>query len=202
MKVDFKRTLSSYRAAAGRFDDIELPPMQYLQIDGAGDPNVSADYANALAALYPLAYGLKFASKAAGRDYVVPPLEALWWAADMSSFTTNRDKSQWHWTAMIMVPDWLDHDDVDAARRRLASDPPVALDRVRLATLNEGRCIQTLHIGPYDDEGPVLAQLHDEVIADRGLRMVGHHHEIYLGDPRRTAPEKLRTILRQPVQPA
>lgn len=107
-KVDFKKTLPSYRARQGRFDVIDVPPMRYLTIDGHGDPNTSPEYTAALEALYPLAYKLKFASKRElGRDYVVPPLEGLWWADDMSAFTTARDKSQWHWTMMLMVPEWI-----------------------------------------------------------------------------------------------
>ncbi|QZY30743.1 GyrI-like domain-containing protein [Nocardioides coralli] len=171
-------------------------------VDGHGDPNTSREYADALAALYPVAYGLKFASKRElGRDYVVPPLEALWWADDMTAFTSARDKSRWSWTAMIMTPDWVPADLVAQAVAKVAAkDRPTRLDDVRLETLEEGLSVQTLHVGPYDAEADVLAEMHDRFIPDSGLRMTGRHHEVYLSDARRVAPEKLRTILRQPVE--
>ena len=106
--MDFKKSHDAYRARSGEFRVIDVPSMQYLMVDGRGDPNTSTEYADALAALFPVAYRLKFASRRElERDYVVPPLEALWWAADMTSFTSARDKSQWFWTAMIMAPDWI-----------------------------------------------------------------------------------------------
>ncbi|MFC5337275.1 GyrI-like domain-containing protein [Leucobacter denitrificans] len=200
-KVDFKKTLASYRAKRGVFEVIEVPEMQYLMVDGHGDPNTSPEYAAALEALYPVAYKLKFASKRQlDRDYVVPPLEGLWWADDMAAFTTSRDKSQWHWTMMLMVPEWIDAALVDAAIAEVRSmGAPEKLDDIRLESLAEGTSVQTLHVGSFDDEGPVLARMHDEFIPAQCLRLTGKHHEIYLSDPRKTAPEKLRTILRQPV---
>jgi hypothetical protein len=202
VKVDFKKSYASYRARRGEFRVIEVPAMQYLMVDGHGDPNTSKDYADALAALYPVAYKLKFASKRdLDRDYVVPPLEALWWAADMAAFTSARDKSQWFWTAMIMTPDWITAEMfADAVADVAAKDRPASLSKVRLETLDEGRCVQTLHTGPYDDEAGVLADMHDHFIPEAGLRMSGRHHEIYLNDARRVEPAKLRTILRQPVE--
>ncbi|WP_261166013.1 GyrI-like domain-containing protein [Microbacterium sp. Marseille-Q6965] len=197
-KVDLARTRDSYRARRGEFRVVDVPPMRYLAVDGSGDPNSSARYREALETLYPVAYALKFASKAAGLDYVVPPLEGLWWADDMTSFTTARDKSRWYWTMLLLVPEWIDDDAVDAAIAQAEKRTPLR-GELRVRELDEGRCVQTLHIGSFDEEGPVLALLHDEVIPGLGLRMTGHHHEIYLSDPRRTAPERLRTILRQPV---
>ncbi|UQN15621.1 GyrI-like domain-containing protein [Gulosibacter sp. ACHW.36C] len=203
-KVDFKKSLDSYRAKRGEFRQLELPPRQYLAVDGQGDPNAAPEYAAALAALYPVAYALKFASKRTlERDYVVPPLEGLWWADDYASFTTARDKSRWRWTMLLLVPDWLGEAEVAAAIDQVRSkDAPGWLDAVELRELDEGACVQTLHIGSYDDETPVLARLHDEFLPANGLRPRGLHHEVYLGDPRRTAPERLCTILRQPVAPA
>ncbi|MFD1860416.1 GyrI-like domain-containing protein [Aeromicrobium camelliae] len=201
MKVNVVKELDSYRAKRGEFRVLEVPELRYLMIDGHGDPNTSSDYADALAALYPVAYTLKFASKRElERDYVVPPLEGLWWADDMSVFTSARDKSRWDWTMMILVPEWIPAELVNAAVDQVAaSRRPARLDDVRLESLSEGRCVQTLHVGPFDDEAGVLARMHDEFIPGQGFRMVGKHHEIYLSDPRRTAPERLRTILRQPV---
>lgn len=200
-KIDFKKTLDGFKAKRGEFRILDVPVTRYLMIDGAGDPNVSPEYAAALAALYPVAYALKFASRRElERDYVVPPLEGLWWADDMDSFTNRRDKSQWRWTMMLMAPDWITERMFEAALAAVrAKGAPGLLGGVRLESLAEGRCVQTLHVGPFDDEGPVLERLHREFVSAHGLRLTGKHHEIYLSDPRRTAPEKLRTILRQPV---
>jgi hypothetical protein len=200
-KADFKKELDGYRAKRGTFRVLEVPSMQYLMIDGHGDPSTSSAYTQALEALYPLAYKLKFASKRElSRDYVVIPLEGLWWADDMAVFTTGRDKSKWDWTLMIMVPDWIDAAMFVRVRDQLSAKArPARLDDVRLETLAEGLCVQTLHLGSYDDEAPLLAELHHEFLPEQGLRMTGKHHEIYLNDPRKVAAEKLRTILRQPV---
>ena len=200
MKVDLKKELPTYAAKRGVVDLVEIPPLQYLAIDGHADPNTASAYADALATLYPVTYALKFLSKRElGRDYVVPPLEALWWADDMVAFTAARDKTRWSWTVLSLVPDWLDDAHVEAARAAARSKGCPMLGALRLEPIEEGLCVQTLHVGSYDDEAPVLATMHDEVIPARGLRMTGRHHEIYLSDARRTAPEKLRTILRQPV---
>lgn len=202
-KIDFKKTLDGYRAQRGRFRVVDLPDMQYLMCDGHGDPNTAPDFTEAVEALYPVAYKLKFASKIdLGRDYVVPPLEGLWCAEDMDSFTTARDKSQWDWTLMLLVPDWIDEAMFAAAVDKAGAKSRLArLDDVRWEGLSEGQCVQTLHVGSFDDEADVLAQLHHEFIPDNGLRMAGTHHEIYLSDFRKVAPEKRRTILRQPVAP-
>ncbi|GGR42102.1 hypothetical protein J2S40_001603 [Nocardioides luteus] len=200
VKTDLKKTLDGFRARQGEFRVLELAPLPYLMIDGHGDPNTAQAYADALAALYPVAYKLKFASKKDGRDYVVPPLEALWWAEDMAAFTSARDKSQWDWTVMIMTPEWITRQMFEEAVVTVgAKDRPASLEKMRWETLAEGTCVQTLHVGPYDAEGPVLAEMHERFIPGQGLRMTGKHHEIYLGDPRRVEPAKLRTILRQPV---
>jgi hypothetical protein len=200
-KTDFKKSLDAYRAEQGEFRIVEVPDLQYLMIDGRGDPNTSPAFAEAVASLYPVAYKLKFASKRdLGRDYVVMPLEGLWWAEDMSAFTTSRDKSRWDWTLMIMVPDWIDQRLFGAAIEQAgARKRPGRLGDVRLESLSEGPCVQTLHVGSFDDEADALARMHQEFIPDNGLRMVGKHHEIYLSDFRKVAPESRRTVLRQPV---
>lgn len=203
LKSDFKSSLDCYQAKRGEFRIVAMPTHQFLMIDGHGDPNTSTEFRVAVESLYPLAYKLKFASKRdLGRDYVVPPLEGLWWADDMDAFTERRDKSQWDWTMMLMVPDWIDRDLVAAARAQAeAKSRAPRLDEVRFETLAEGTCVQTLHIGSFDDEASVLARLHNEFIPANGLLMAGKHHEIYLSDSRRVAPDKQRTILRQPVSP-
>lgn len=204
MRIDLKKEIPTYSAPRGRFEVVTVPPLQYLMIDGHGDPNTAPEYAAAVGALYPVAYALKFAGKRElDRDYTVMPLEALWWADDMTAFTTARDKSRWDWTLLNLVPDWITPGQVEVARERArAKADAAALAALRLETLDEGLCVQTLHIGPYDAEGPVLAELHDVFLPSQRLRPTGRHHEIYLSDPRRAAPEKLRTILRQPVATA
>jgi hypothetical protein len=203
VKVDFKRSLDAYRARHLEFRVLDVPSLQYLMVDGHGDPNTASEYADAIRALYSIAYKVKFASKQElGRDYVVPPLEALWGASDMDVFTAARDKSQWDWTAMIMLPDWITSGMFDDAVARAAlKDQPTRLGEVRCGRLDEGSCVQTLHIGPYDDEADVLARLHHDFIPNAGLQMTGKHHEIYLSDARKVEAAKLRTILRQPVKP-
>jgi hypothetical protein len=202
VKTDFKKTLDCYQAKRGGFRLIDVPKLQYLMVDGQGDPNTSAAYSEAIAALYPVAYKLKFASKIEmGKDYVVPPLEGLWWAQDMESFTAARDKSRWHWTLMLLTPDWITQEVFVAIKAKIAQkNAPVHLDQVRLEFLEEGLCVQTLHNGSFDDEAPTLAKMHEEFIPQNGLRMVKKHHEIYFSDFRKVTPDKLRTILRQPVQ--
>lgn len=200
-KVDLKKTIGAYRAKKGTFDLIDVPAMRYLMIDGHGDPNSAPEFTSAVQALYPLAYGLKFAGKRdLERDHVVMPLEGLWWADDHASFTSRRDKSAWDWTLMIMQPDWITEDMfADAVTRATAKNPIGRFAEVRLARLDEGLCVQTLHIGAFDDEAAVLDDLHERFIPANGLRMTGRHHEVYLSDPRTGSPERRRTILRQPV---
>lgn len=170
-KIDFKRTLDSYQAKTGEFRRLELPERQYLMIDGHGDPNTSTEFSQAIESLYPLAYKLKFASKLElGRDYVVMPLEGLWWSDDMRTFTAERDKSRWDWTLMIMVPDWTEQTMFATAVELVAAkSAPARLSEVRLEKLTEGSCVQTLHLGSYDDEAETLAKLHDDVIPAQGL---------------------------------
>src|SRR5690554_4337013 len=176
-KIDFKRTIQSYRARKGRFDLIDVPTLNYLMVDGHGDPNVAPEFASAIEALYPIAYTLKFASKQhLGRDYTVMPLEGLWRAEDYGSFTAARDKSAWEWTLMIMQPDWIDQEMfVDAAAKASAKDRTGRVRDVRFESVAEGRCVQTMHVGEFDDEAPLLAQMHGVIIPQHGLRPAGKH---------------------------
>ena len=202
MKTDFKKQIKTYTAPrAGKFEVVTVPAMQFLMIDGHGDPNTTKAYENAVTTIYPVAYKLKFLSKGAlDRDYAVMPLEALWWSEEMDSFTTARDKSRWDWTLMNMVPDWITIDHIDVVRESIERKGGApALDVLRLETLDEGLAMQTLHIGPYEQEAAALDAMHHRFIPAQSLQMTGKHHEVYLSDPRRTAAEKLRTILRQPV---
>jgi hypothetical protein len=200
---DVKRAVPALYAPKNRdWETLVVPPQRFLAVDGSGDPNTAPAYAAAVEALYAVAYTVKFASKSAGRDLVVGPLEGLWYADDASVFSA-RDKGAWSWTMMISQPDWVGDELIDEciqAARQKKKLP--AIDLVGLELLDEGLCAQLLHVGSYDDETPALARLHGTVLPSRGLRERGKHHEVYLGDPRRAAPEKLRTVLRQPVEPA
>ncbi|MFK7790608.1 MAG: GyrI-like domain-containing protein [Phycisphaeraceae bacterium] len=200
MKIDFKKAIPSYKAKPGVFQVVEIPLLHYLAIEGGGGPE-SSDYAAAIATLYPVAYTLKFMSKIElKKDYVVPPLQARWWADDWAVFTTKFDKTKWDWSAMLMTPNWIDESMFEQAVEKVAKkkNPPL-LDRLRLIELDEGLCVQTLHVGPYSNEGPVLKEMHEVFIPGQGLSLTGKHHEIYLNDYRRVSPEKLRTVLRQQV---
>jgi hypothetical protein len=203
MNGDWKKELKHlYNPSAKEFTLVDVPPMQFLMIDGQGDPNTAAEYSDALESLYPLAYTLKFMSKRElDRDYAVPPLEGLWWAADMEVFTVRADRDAWQWTMMMMTPEWITQEQFEWAVAEVRRKKnPAALDKMRLETFHEGLSVQIMHIGPYSAEGPTIARLHGEFLPQNGLVETGKHHEIYLGDPRRSAPEKLKTILRQPVR--
>ena len=203
IKIDFKKELKElYNPSKKDFVLVDVPEMQFLMVDGHGDPNTAQEYQQALETLYAVAYKLKFASKKTlEKDYVVPPLEGLWWAEDMDTFTVGLDKNQWDWTMMLMTPDWITPEMYEQARAAAAKAKELpALPKLRLEKYHEGLSAQILHLGSYDDEGPTLARLHTEWIPANGYTENGKHHEIYLSDPRRVAPEKLKTILRQPVQ--
>jgi hypothetical protein len=200
-KLDLKKEYREfYNPSAKEFSVVDVPELQFLMIDGSGDPNTSQAYRESLEALYAMSYTLKFLSKAEGIDYTVMALEGLWWTDDMAEFT-EADKSAWSWTSMMMQPAHLTAAHVEAAAQQVREkkDPP-ALDRIRFETFREGLSVQIMYFGPYADEGPTIARLH-QFAADRGYRLRDKHHEIYLSDPRRSAPDKLRTVIRQPVEP-
>lgn len=200
VKLDLKtQHRELYSPSAKRCSVVDVPELSFLMVDGAGDPNTADAYREALEALYAMSYTLKFLSKNdLDLDYVVMALEGLWWAEDMDSFASG-DKSAWQWTAMIMQPDHITHAHVATARQEVQQKKdPVALDLMRFERFTEGLSVQTMHLGPYAEEAPTIARLH-EFAADSGFELRGKHHEIYLGDPRRTAPERLRTVIRQPV---
>jgi hypothetical protein len=201
-KTDLAKSLDGYRARTGEFRLVDLPESRYLSIDGHGDPNTAPAYAEALETLYPVAYELKFASRRElDRDYVVPPLEGLWWADEMDAFTTARDKSRWDWTMLILIPEWIQGalvDDSIAAVR--AKKAPARLDDLRVLPLSEGLCMQTLHIGSFDDEAPLLERMHDEIIPSRAAP--GGPAPRGLSERRPPGGSERRTILRQPVAPA
>lgn len=200
MKVDLKKDLKQFYGPAGtNFSLVNVPAMNFLQIDGQGNPNTAPAYREAVEALYALAYYLKFSLKKgpAGADYVVMPLEGLWWADDMSQFT-SLSKDSWKWTMMIMQPEAITPAMFAEAVTNVGQKKNLpALPLARLEPYHEGLTGQVLYIGAYADEGPTIARLHD-FIHEQGCQLRGKHHEIYLGDPRKVAPEKLKTIIRQP----
>ncbi|GAA1482388.1 GyrI-like domain-containing protein [Gordonia sinesedis] len=201
-KFDVKKELSDlYNPKNRDWQPVDVPPMHFLMVDGAGDPNTAPAYREAVEALYSVSYGVKFASKKSlERDYVVAPLEGLWRADDPGVFV-RREKDQFRWTMMIRQPEWIDEQMVtDAVDRAAAKKDLPALPGLRFSDYDEGRSVQLLHSGPYDDEGPALAQLHDEYMPAHGLTFGGDHHEIYLSDPRRAEPSRMKTIVRQPVR--
>ncbi|MFF5361902.1 GyrI-like domain-containing protein [Streptomyces scabiei] len=201
-KYDVKRALKAcYAPKNTDWELVDVPELRYLAVDGHGDPNTAAAYRHAVEALYAVAYTVKFTSKRElGEDFVVGPLEGLWWADDMDAFLARR-KDDWRWRMLINVPGWITDPMIEEARAAaLARKDRPALGDVRPETLREGTSAQVLHIGSYDDETPVLTRLHRDYLPAHGLREAGLHHEIYLSDPRRTDPARLRTVLRQPVE--
>jgi hypothetical protein len=200
-KVDLKKELKHlYGATAKTPAIVDVPAMNFLMIDGAGDPNTSDDYRGAIEALFAVSYTAKFMIKngPAAIDYGVMPLEGLWWTDDPAAFSPD-NKDIWKWTAMIMQPEWVTAELWADARAQAAGKKDLrSAPKLRLESFEEGEAAQILHVGPYAGEAPTIARL-NEFIAGEGLSRVGRHHEIYLGDPRRTEPAKLKTIIRQPV---
>jgi hypothetical protein len=201
-KEDLKKELKEfYHPTHKEFSIVDVPKMRFLMIDGEGSPG-SEVYSHAVTWLYSVIYPIKFiAKKRYGKDFVAPPLEGLWWADDMNDFI-EVNKDNWKWRMMIAVPTWATDDlfeeAVEKAEKKLGERPK----SLRMEYFEEGKAVQIMHIGPYSDEGPTIAKMHEEFMPANGLVPTGHHHEIYLNDPRRTAPEKLKTVLRQPVKKA
>lgn len=197
---DIKKAFPTlYAPKPGDFHVVEVPELSFLMTDGHGDPNVTPAYAEAVEALFSLSYAVRAIAKSElGRVHTVGPLEGLWSAEDPRAFVAG-DKSVWDWTMMISQPAWITPEIIESAMKKAKKKALAALERVRFAPHTEGASVQVLHVGSYDSEAPVLARLHDEYLPEHGLTFNGKHHEVYLTDPRRTEPAKLRTILRQPV---
>jgi hypothetical protein len=198
-KIDLKKQLKHlYNPSARTVEIVTVPQMNFLMVDGTGNPNTAKTYSDAIEALYPVAYTLKFMVKngKAGIDYGVMPLETLWWADDMSAFTSG-NKDAWKWTVMIMQPEFITKEMVEQAIEEVGTKKkPASLLLIRFEAFEEGKAAQILHIGPFSEEGPTINKVHS-LIESNGNRPVGKHHEIYLSDLRRTVPEKWRTIVRQ-----
>ncbi len=199
-KIDFKKQLKHlYSPSDKNVEIVEAPQMNFLMVDGEGDPNTSQSFSDAIETLYPVSYTLKFMVKKGqlAIDYGVLPIEALWWSDDMSAFSTG-NKDAWKWTLMIMQPEFITREMVKEAKEQVARKKPVSLPLVRFETFKEGKAAQTMHIGHFSEEGPTIEKVH-LFIEENGSRKVGKHHEIYLSDLRRTAPEKWKIIVRQPM---
>jgi len=200
-KIDFKKELKQfYNPSAKEVTVVDVPPMNFLMIDGEGDPNTSQQYKDAIEALFSVSYAIKFMiKKGTGVDYGVMPLEGLWWVDDMIKFSVER-KDEWKWTTMIMQPKYVTVAHVNAAvdnTRKKKALP--ALSKLRFENFHEGAAAQILHSGPYSAEGSNVAKIH-AFIHSSGRTLSGKHHEIYLSDVRKTAPAKLKTVLRQPMR--
>lgn len=199
-KIDIKKQYPHLFAPKREPHLVEVPKLRYLMIDGNGSPDGAA-FQDAISALYSTAYGTKFRLKAAGRDdFVVPPLEALWWADDPSAFDKNR-RAEWQWTLMLVRPDHISDDDLEDTLDELdTKGKTIAAHRsMRTEPLEEGRAVQCLYIGPYDSMEGAVSTMH-AFAESNGFELAGKHHDVYLSDPRRTAPEKLKTVLRRPVR--
>lgn len=200
-KLDMKKTLKEfYTARTERVTAVDVPAGNFLMIDGRGDPNKAAEYAEAMQGLYTTAYTIKFTLKNTREtDFAVMPLEGLWWVPDMREFT-DKDKDAWYWTMMIRMPEFVMKADFEEAREAAAKKKDLpALSKVRLDAYAEGPAAQIMHIGSYSEETENIRKVHDW-IAENGYERAGKHHEIYLSDPNRTAVEKLKTIVRQPYE--
>lgn len=201
--IDFVKEHPELYKGKAEWVRVSVPERTVIAVDGTGDPNTSAEYAGALQALYGIAYTAKFALKKGGRDdFKVAPLEGLWWADDYAAFMDATDKDAWNWTMFIPVPEFVTSEDVESARTAVAKNhPETDYSRVERRSFAEGDCVQYIWTGPYEREAEVLLPLHQGGLEAMGLTENGHHHEVYMSDPRRTAPEKLKTVLRQPVRP-
>ncbi len=199
-KVDFKKTLKNlYSPSIKDFHVVEVPDMNFLMIDGKGNPNTSIDYQQALETLYSMSYGIKFALKTKGYDHIIPPLEGLWWMEDMNEFSYE-NIARWKWTMMIMQPEWVTQETVELVQENVFKKKGNSnVNLVRYERYNEGLAVQKLYVGAYKDEAPVIADMH-AFIKSNGYHNNGKHHEVYLSDVRKTSAEKLQTILRQPIR--
>ncbi len=202
-KIDFKKEYKNlYNPSSKEVVIVEVPTFSYLMVDGQGNPNTSQDYKDAIEALFGVSYTLKFMIKKGKRatDYGVLPLEGLWWADNMDAFTSG-DKDEWKWTAMIMQPTKLVTSELvkEAVDQLKKKKNPPTLPKLRFEKLTEGLSVQIMHIGPYSAEKPTIEKLHS-FIKQNGYEPTGKHHEIYISDPMKSAPEKAKTVIRQPMK--
>lgn len=199
LKIAYKHL---YSPSSKTVNVVNIPPLSYLMIDGEGNPNTAPDYVSAVEALYGLAYGIRAVRKAAGDTFTVMPLEGLWAfkGEQVENFNvTDADKDRFVWTLMILQPESVTAELVATAREnlRVGKKSTAFTDKVRFESYHEGEAVQIMHLGPYSAEGPTVARLHAH-IENNGWSLRSRHHEIYLSDPRKVAPEKMKTVIRQP----
>ena len=200
-KIDLKKQLKHLYSSSKKPNIVDVPPAKFLTITGRGEPGGEA-YQAALNALYSVAYTVKFKAKAAGRDFVVMTLEGLWWWDDPEASIGEVPKEEWNWKSMIRQPDFTTQEMVEEAKADAKEKKGLKeIERIVLEEYHEGLSAQIMHIGPYSEEGETIEKLH-KFIEENGYKMRGYHHEIYMSDPRRTAPERWRTIIRQPIETA
>jgi hypothetical protein len=208
MPVDFKVQDKPLYAPSAKPVMVDVPEMTFVMVDGRGNPGTSPEYANAVAVLYGFSYAVKMSKKgeltpAGYFDFVVPPLEGLWAIEGENHAPTAIDKDKFVWTSLLRVPDFVSESVFEQFRDALAAKKhDLDVSVMRRVVFAEGLCCQITHIGPYDDETLTVAAL-EQFIADSGYRTqidgLRQHHEIYLGDPRKVAPDKLKTLIRHPV---
>jgi len=201
-KIDYRKELKAfYQPSSRQVEVVDVPTMHFLMVDGEGDPNTSCSYQDAMDVLFTVSYTLKFMLKKGSLqiDYSVFPLEGLWWADDPSYFMAG-NKDKWRWTSMIAQPEFITTDLLKAAIEQAGKKKELAALRLlRFEPYAEGKAVQIMYVGPFSEEGPTIARIHS-IISDRGAQAAGRHHEIYLSDFRRTSPDKLKTIIRQPFK--
>jgi hypothetical protein len=202
-KLDLKKQFPEFYKPSKKPHIVDIPEMTFFMVDGTGYPTDNPLYQEAIQLMYGASFALKMkVIKPTGKDYVVPPLEGLWWADDMAVFTDDymKRKDEWKWTSMIRVPDFITEEQIKKGLEVFKENKnPENFEKLRYQNYTEGRVVQVLHLGPFSEEGPVIERMHEYAI-DQGYILHKKHHEIYLSDPRRTKPEKLRTVIRQPIK--
>lgn len=197
-KIDLKKELRHlFNPSKDEVQIVDVPGFNFLMIDGTGDPNTSKEFQTDVELLYGISYTIKFDMKKTGKDYIVMPLEGLWWADDLNSFAEGK-KENWKWTVMIMQPSFIGKEEINSGIEKFALKKKIDISRVRIEKYTEGLSVQLMHMGTYANEGPSIRKLHN-YMEEHGYAFNGKHHEIYLSDPKKTKPDKMKTILRQGV---
>lgn len=210
MAFDFKKEYRDLYQPKAKPSIVEVPPMRFLAVEGAGDPNeVDGAYQHAIELLYGMAYTLKMSYKTDHAiegfyEYVVPPLEGFWWQDGISG-VDYADKSSFRWVSVIRVPDFVKDTDFEWATNVATAKKKLDFSPVRLVEVDEGLCVQCMHVGPYDSEPATVEAMH-EFAESQGFvpdfSDVRRHHEIYLSDPRKADPARMKTVVRHPIRMA
>ncbi len=209
MAFDYKKEYKEFYMPKNRPETIDVPPMNFISVRGKGDPNEQeGEYMKAVEMLYSVAYTIRMSHKSGHEiagffDYVVPPLEGLWWIEGLEGMDYGR-KSDLNWISMIRLPDFVSKEELDWAKKHAEEKKSIDVSKVEFMTYYEGLCVQCMHIGPYDDE-PVTVRMMSDFALEKGyvidLNDVRRHHEVYLSDARKSEPSKLKTVIRHPIKP-